>query len=165
MDKAISPFLKNETLLFGYPLSNRDPECIQEISRNTLKNNFLNNLVDMDNKQILDKYFKNKLPEVLVDFNDNIQGKIEIEVQYNKNLSKERKLLEKNSEPLSNNVLIIYIDSVSRQNSIRELKKTLEFFEKFMPYEGGINEKYPKEKYHSFQFFKYHAFEGYTAVN
>ena len=119
----------------------------------------------MDNKYILDKYFKNKLPEVLVDFNDNPQGKIEIDVHYDKNLSKKRKFLEKKSTPLSNNVLILYLDSVSRANSIRELRKTLEFFEKFMSYEGGINEKHPNEKYHSFQFFKYHSFKGNTAIN
>ena len=160
-----SPFITNKTKRFGYPLSNKDPCCIKEKSRNILQENFLNNLVDMDNKQILDKYFKNKFPEVLVDFTDNNKGKIEIDVHHDKKLSQERKLLEKNSEPLSNNVLIIYIDSVSRQNSIRELKKTLKFFEKFMPYEGGKNEKYPNEKYHSFQFFKYHAFKGYTCVN
>ena len=165
LENAVSPFLTNETLRFGYPLSNKDLACIREKRRNTLKNNFLSNLVDMDNKQILDKYFKNKIPEILVDFTGNTQGKIEINVHYDENLSKNRKLLEKQSEPLSSNVLIIFIDSVSRQNSIRELKKTLEFFEKFMPYKGGLNEKYPSEIYHSFQFFKYHAFKGYTGIN
>lgn len=49
--------------------------------------------------------------------------------------------------------MIIFIDSVSRGNSVRQLKKTLEFFEKFMSYKGGYNKNYPKEKYHSFQFF------------
>ena len=160
-----SSFITKKTKRFGYPLSNKDPACIKLKSKKIIKKHFLNNLVDMDNKDILDKYFKNKLPEVLVDFTDNIQGKIEIDVHHDKNLSKERKLLENNSKPLSNNVLIIYIDSVSRQNSIRELKKTLEFFEKFMPYEGSKNEKFPNENYHSFQFFKYHSFKGHTCIN
>ena len=162
---TISPFITKATKRFGYPLSNKDPTCIKEIKCNTLKKNFLKNLVDMDNTQVLDKYFKNKIPEVLVDYTDNIQGKIEINVHHDKILSKKRKSLEKNYEPLSNNILIIFIDSVSRQNAIRELKKTLEFFETFMPYKGQLNIKYPKEKYHSFQFFKYHAFKGYTAIN
>ena len=73
------------------------------------------------------------MPEVSVDFTDNIQGKMEINVHYDQSLSQERKLLEKNSEPLSNNVLVLYVDSVSRKNAIRELKSTLKFFEKFMP--------------------------------
>ena len=155
-----SPFITKATNRFGYPLSNKDPAYI-----NAFKNNFLSNLVDMDNKQILDKYFKNKIPEVVVDFTGGTQGKIEINVHYDKNLSKKRKLLEKNSEPLANNVLVIYIDSVSRQNSIRELKKTLGFFKKFMPYKGGKNKRYPNENYHSFEFLKYHSFRGYTAIN
>ena len=34
-----------------------------------------------------------------------------------------------------------------------------------MDYKGNFNEKYPEENYHSFEFFKYHAFKGYTTVN
>ena len=34
-----------------------------------------------------------------------------------------------------------------------------------MPYKGGKNERYPNENYHSFEFLKYHAFRGYTAIN
>ena len=34
-----------------------------------------------------------------------------------------------------------------------------------MAYKGGFNKKYPNEKYHSFQFFKYHAFNGNTYIN
>ena len=34
-----------------------------------------------------------------------------------------------------------------------------------MSYKGGFNEKYPSEIFHSFQFFKYHSFYGYTTVN
>ena len=160
-----SPFITKETKLFGYPLSNKDPVCIKDENGSALQNNFLINLVDMENEQILDKYFKNKKPEVLVDFTNDTQGKIEINVHYDKILSKQRKLLEKNSEPLSNNVLVIFIDSVSRQNAIRELKKTLEFFKKFMSYKGGTKEKYSNENYHSFEFFKYHAFKGHTSIN
>jgi hypothetical protein len=80
-------------------------------------------------------------------------------------LSDERKLSEKNAKPYSNNVLFLYVDSVSRSNALRKLKKTLSFFEKFMPYEGYAHEKYPNEKFHSFQFFKYQSFRGYTGNN
>ena len=162
---SISPFITEETKHFGYPLSNKDQDCIKQKNRKTLQNNFFKNLVDMNNKTILDKYFYNKLPEVSVDFTHNIQGKIDINILYDENLSKIKKHLEKNSEPLSSNVLIIYLDSVSRQNAIRELKKTLKFFEKFMPFQGRFNDKYPNENYHSFEFFKFHAFKGYTSIN
>ena len=61
--------------------------------------------------------------------------------------------------------MIIYIDSVSRVNSIRKLKKTLNFFEQFISYKGGCNKKYSENNYHSFQFFKYHSFQGLTYSN
>ena len=34
-----------------------------------------------------------------------------------------------------------------------------------MSYKGGHNKKYPEENFHSFQFFKYHAFKGLTHIN
>ena len=80
-------------------------------------------------------------------------------------MSEERKLLEKNSEPFSNNILILYIDSLSRVNGLRQLKKTTKFFENFISYKGGFHNKYPSEIFHSFQFFKYYAFNGYTSIN
>ena len=108
---------------------------------------------------------KIKKPEVEVDFTDIDNPKLKINVNFNKKLSEERKKLEKNSNPYSNNVLILYIDSVSRVNGLRQLKKTVKFFEKFMSYKGYSHKKYPKENYHSFQFLKYYSFQGYTTVN
>jgi hypothetical protein len=63
---------------------------------------------------------------------------MKINLNYNKTLSKERKLLEQNIIPYLNNIVILYIDSVSKVNSLRYLKKTLNFFEKFMPYDGAF---------------------------
>ena len=80
-------------------------------------------------------------------------------------MSRERKTLEKNSFPYAKNIIILYIDSISRAYSIRQLKKTLKFFEKFISYKGGHHKKYPSENFHSFQFLKYHSFKGYTFEN
>ena len=55
--KSKSRFINATTTKhFGYPLSNKDPNCIAENNRNTLQSNFFNNLVDMDNKEAL-KHF------------------------------------------------------------------------------------------------------------
>ena len=88
-----------------------------------------------------------------------------INVNFNKTLSAQRKELEKYTNPYSKNIVILYIDSVSRAYSIRQLRKTLNFFEKFMPYEGNHNPKFPTENFHSFQFFKYHSLYYYTVGN
>ena len=163
---SLSPYITKETLRFGFPLTNKDSICLEDFEKgNPIYNYVMKNLVDMDNKEILDKYFKDKMPEISIDFSDDDKGKLIIDVHFNKTLSEERKLLESNSEPYAKNIFLLYIDSVSRANALRQLKKTMNFFKKFMPFEGEYNEKYSSEKFHSFQFFKYHSFYGYTHFN
>ena len=161
---STSPYITNTANRIGFPLTNKDPICFLDIL-DIIFDYVFRNLVDMDNQEILDKYFKDKIPEIYVDFNKDGIGELKIDVKFNKTLSDERKLLEKYSKPYSNNILLIYIDSLSRGNAIRQLKKTMKFIEQFMSYKGGFNEKYPSEIFHSFQFFKYHSFYGYTTVN
>ena len=162
-----SSYINDKTSHIGYPLTNKDPICNLDFneSNNLIEKYFLSNLVDMENKEVLNKYFKNKIPEIEVDFSQNIYGKMKINLNYNKTLSEERILLGKNIIPYSNNIVILYIDSVSRVNSLRQLKKTLNFFEKFMLYKGSFQEKNPSQKFHSFQFFKYHSFLFHTTNN
>ena len=162
-----SPYINESVNHIGYPLTNKDPSCSMDyIKNNNLIRKFvLNNLVDMENKEVLYKYFENKIPEIEVDFSKNQYGEMHINLNYNKTLSEERMLNEIKSTPFSNNIIILFIDSVSRVNSLRQLKKTLNFFEKFMPYKGASLEKNSSEKFHSFQFFKYHSFRFSTAIN
>ena len=162
-----SPYINDSVKHIGYPLTNKEPICNLDFidTDNLIEKFFLKNLVDMENMEVLHENYKNKIPEVEVDFSKNIYGKMNINLNYNKTLSEERKLLEKNSIPYSNNIIILYIDSVSRVNSLRQLKKTLTFFENFMPYKGASQEKNPSEKFHSFQFFKYHSFLLHTPNN
>jgi hypothetical protein len=138
-----SPYMNDNTKLLGIPLSNKDPSCLLAFLNDTnmLHQNYITHLVDMENKTILEEHFKDKIPEVVVNYTDDEYGKYIIDVHFNKTLSEERKKLEKKVNPLSNNIMIIYVDSVSRGNAMRQLKKTLKFFEKFMPYKGNYNEK------------------------
>ena len=124
-----SPYINDKVNHIGYPLTNKDQVCNYDFieTENLIERFFLENLVDMENKDILNKYYKNKIPEVEVDFSKNIYGEMNINLNYNKTLSEERILLENNSIPYSNNIIILYIDSVSRVNSLRQLKKTLIF--------------------------------------
>ena len=164
---STSPYIDKKVNRIGYPQLNKDKSCLQDFrdKNNMLRKYLLKNLVDMDKKDILIKHFKDKIPEVEIDFTNIKEPKLNINVQYNKTLSKKRKLLEKKVQPYSNNILLLYLDSVSRVNGLRQLKKTTKFFEKFMSYKGGFHHKYPSENFHSFQFFKYHSFLGYTTIN
>ena len=156
-----SPYITKHTKKFGFPLTNKGLiGSLDGVDEIVLKEYILNNLFDLENN-----YNNFSDPEIIVDFSKKDSGELNINLQYNDSLSKERKKLESKNNPYSNNIMIIYIDSVSRACSIRQLNKTLSFFEKFISYEGGFNKKFPDEKFHSFQFFKYHAFEGRTSGN
>ena len=156
-----SPYINENTTKFGFPLTNNEEGKKDEKGDKLLTEYTKLNLQDMD--KVIPREFSQ--PEYIVDFTKDPLGELIINLNYNANLSQERKKLEKNSNPYSDNILILYIDSVSRVNAIRKLKKTLSFFERFISYKGGHNNKYPDENFHSFQFFKYHTFKYHTTGN
>ena len=160
LKKSKSPYITKYTKKFGLPYTNKGLiGCLDGLDSDILKEYVFGNLFDIEkNKNFSD-------PEVFVDFSKDPLGVLNINLKYNDSLSKERKKLENKIVPYSKNILMIYIDSVSRASSMRKLKKTLNFFEKFMSFNGGFNKNYPEEKFHSFQFFKYHSFNGRTAGN
>ena len=159
-----SPYITNDTYHFGFPVINKEEKLFNHEYFYRLQKYVSENLIDMNNKTLL-KFIKDRIPEVSIDYSKNKIGDIKVNVNFNQTLSDERKKLENLTNPYSNNILIVYIDSVSRANSIRQLKKTLKFFEKFLPYKGNHNPNYPSENFHSFQFFKYHSHEHYTPGN
>ena len=156
-----SLYITKNTKKFGFPSTNKGLiGCTDGLDDKILKKYVLDNLFDIENN------FNNfTAPEIIVDFSKDPYGELLIDLKYNDSLSKERKKLEYINNPYSNNILMIFLDSVSRVSSMKQLNKTLTFFEKFISYEGGFNENYPQEKFHSFQFFKYHSFQGRTAGN
>ena len=157
-------YINNNTKHIGIPLTNKESQLL--LWKNSISYYFRNHLIDMDNSNLVKKIFnKNNYPEMIIDYTQDISGELKINLNYNEAISKERKLLEKNSSPFSDNIMMLYIDSVSRAYSVRKLKKTLAFFEKYITYKGYSNPNYPTENYHSFQFFKYHSFNYYTRYN
>ena len=97
-------------------------------------------------------------PEIIIDYTKDDFGEFKINVHYNKTLSELRKSQEKNSKPLYKNILVIYIDAVSRPHFIRKMKKTTEFISQFMGYNNNKN-------FQSFQFFKVQSYPGVTKGN
>ena len=157
-----SPYVNKNTKRFGYPLTNNDKVGgLDGKDKTILLNYTYENMIDMDNIT----HNVEGWPEHIVDFSKNENGEIIVNLTFNDTLSQERKKLEKNLNPYSNNIMILYIDSVSRKNAMRQLKKTMQFFEMFMSYEGGHHKNFPDENFHSFQFFKYHSFRMFTPGN
>jgi hypothetical protein len=159
--------LKNKTEVkkIGYPITIGNKEEINGepiLYSETLYEFVKNNLIDMDDKEQIGKLDENKRPETIVDFSNSSYGKIEININYNEKLSKERKLLEKVN---SNNVLFIFMDNLSRVHFYRQYKKTKEFLKQFLTFEGYSNKINKEQKYHGFEFIKYQKFDGATLQN
>ena len=120
---STSPYINKKTNRIGFPLTNKDSSCFLDFreDNNSIQKYVYDNLIDIEKYYILNNSFRETKPEIEVDFTNNEQGNMIINVNYNNTLSKERKYLEKDSIPYSNNILILYIDSVSRANSLRQL--------------------------------------------
>ena len=159
-----SPYINDNTFHIGFPLTNKDQKVLNNISREEFFSYVYENLIDMNNITLLN-LIKEKKPEISIDFSKNDNGKLNINLNFNKTLSNERKQLESLVNPYSKNIIVIYLDSVSRAYSMRQLKKTLKFFENFISYNGNSNPKFPFENFHSFQFFKYHSHKYFTVGN
>jgi len=79
---------------------------------------------------------------------------VKIQVRRDEELVKERSKIK--SGNISKNVIVIYIDALSRANALRKLKKTMKWFEK---------NSQKDSKFDTFQFFKYHSMTPYTTNN
>ena len=159
--------LKNKTEVkrIGYPITIGKKEEINgkpTLYSETLYKFVKNNLVDMDDKEQLNKLDDNQKPEVIVDFSNNSYGKLEININHKDQLSQERKLLEKEH---SGNVLFLFMDNLSRVHFYRQYKKTNEFLKQFLTFKGYSNEIDKEQKYHGFEFLKYQKFDGATLQN
>ena len=147
---------------FGYPMTThtdkysmynvRDLKEFQElVNHNIIK-------MDLFNEE---NYPNEQYPEVEVFFDENNHGMIKINVTKNETLSQERKKIEKDKNSLFNNVLIIYVDSLSRNHFQRKMHKLTKYLEPFMKYNLNGTEK----EYTAFQFMKYNTLKGLTLPN
>ena len=159
-------YVKNSTKRIAFPNTAGVSYCRFKSASCDQFENVLKNAFDYDNKRI--KKIKGYEPEVYIDFNENPYGEVHINLQYNDILAFVRKKKENRTKIKSKykNVFLIFIDAVSRNHFLRNLKKTSKFIEKFMGYKGAkINNDENKQNFHSFQFFKHYSFSGNTNYN
>ena len=150
---------KNATKI-GFPITTtkefwlRTQKNIEHFSERVLTR-----VVDMD--KISDNIPK---PEVYIDFSDknNPYGKININLIKNNSLIKEREAIAKKTKTTFDNILFIFLDSLSRQHFKRKMKYLSSFVEKYM--DNNINNK-ENSNFESYQFLKYHTFAAFTQKN
>ena len=110
------------------------------------------------------KYYNNTLqPEVEIFYDKKKKiRKAKINLIKNKTLSIARNEIANNpnnkNDSLYDNIMVIYIDCISRQHFLRKMKKTASFIEKFMKYDNDLGLS-------SYQFMKYQSFAHWTTPN
>jgi hypothetical protein len=119
----------------------------------------LANIIDMEDPDI-DEETKSKV-EVIVDYREP-KPEMKIRVNRDENLVEERSKLREKSrlihgEPMTKNVIHLFIDSLSRDNFRRKMPLTMKWLEKYFQNKSGEARTY--------QFFKYHAVASWTYVN
>lgn len=89
----------------GFPLTNRNEMFFHNITGITFLKYVYENLIDMNNLTLI-KELNDNIPEISVDFSKNNNGKLNINLHFNKSLSQERKGLENLTKPFSKNIIL-----------------------------------------------------------
>ena len=123
----------------------------------------LNNLINLDDKNMLNNLKKEKQPEIFIDFTENPYGELKQQINFNEKLSEEK--LKSGEKIHSNNILFLFFDNLSRLHFYRQYKKTSNFIKNFLSFDGFSTENNPNQRYHGFEFLKYHKFQYSTMYN
>ena len=160
--KYFTYFLINEkdyenTTRFGFPITTGENKFSLR-TQNDVKHfneRVSRNIIDMDKYDNLKNV---KKPEVILDFSEDKNGVININIEKNNILAEDRKKLGLKYKSKFDNILFIFIDSLSREHFQRKLKKTKRFIEQFMKKENNMY-------YKSYQFMKYTTFDAFTQMS
>ena len=155
---------KSNLTHFAFPLTVNNPLLQKSHFHNMFDFIYKNTiLMDLYNQNYSEYYNNSPKPEIEIFYDKKTKiRKAEINIIKNETLSKIRNEIVNNPNntniPLFNNVMLIYIDCVSRQHFLRKMKKTAKFIEKFMKYKNDMG-------FNAYQFMKYQSFAHWTTPN
>ena len=154
LTQYLTPELKN-TKNFAYP--NTAYYELHDMIYPDFHSKVLNEMINLDNETQ-----KNEFHEVTLHFNSNYEGKVNIEIKPNETLIQERRnLYKENKNKIKfDNILILYIDAISREQMFQSLPKTMKFIEQYY-----IKNQNKKKDFNLYQFLKYHNFAALTKIN
>ena len=154
LTKYLTPELKNAKN-FAYP--NTVHYKSYDIIFPDFHRKVLNEMINLDNETQ-----KNDFHEVTLHFNSKYKAKVNIEIKPNETLIQERRnLYKENKNKIKfDNILILYIDAISREQMFQSLPKTMKFIEQYY-----IKNKNKKKDFNLYQFLKYHNFAALTKIN
>ena len=138
---------ESKKIHFGYPITNKGGFNGDEFG--TITDPGKRSFEDKVNEEVIlvdlftenkDLYYPNiSKPEIEVILDDK-GGKILISIEKNETLVEERRKL-RNNNSIYKNVLVIFIDTLSRPHFYRKFPKTAEFLKKFTSYEENFEKK------------------------
>ena len=153
--------ISESTNIFGYPLTNNKDFYYNEFDYNNSEISF-KRFEEKINQEIFDiSTNSDKQPESILDFTDVKNPKLNINLQFNEQLSNERKLSEKN-ESLFKNVFVVYLSGVSQFYFKKVLPRLSSFIKKFSTEGSDINNNFT---INSYQFTRYHSFSNDSFSN
>ena len=155
---------------FGYPLTNNEIfsndfyGCIVHPGNKSFEKDINEKVILMDlYKKNKKKYYPNEeFPEIQLILTKN-GGKILFKIRKNKTLVEEReKIINKIKDKLMyKNILVMFLDTLSRVHFHRKFPKTIKFLEQFSKFEPNPL----KKNMTIFQYFKYHSLNSFTDPN
>ena len=151
--KYLSPYF-NTSNNFGYPITT-NYTWLNQSHFDRFFNNVMADMINLDKIEYNDISDDLK-PEIILKFDPITKmGNIDIKINKNESLSKERNeiynsLLPKD-KPKYNNILFLYIDAISRPEFLRSMKNTIQFISKY--YNSTEKSFYQMMKYQNFIFF------------
>ena len=155
---------KSDLTHFGLPQTVNNPIFTKDNFYNVHDFVYKNTiLMDLYNKNNSEYYNNVPKPEIEIYYDKKTKvRKAIININKNETLSKIRNEIANNTnnndKSIFNNVMLIYIDCVSRQHFLRKMKKTSQFIEKFMKYNNDLG-------FNAYQFMKYQSFAHWTTPN
>ena len=153
--------ISESTNIFGYPLTNNKDFYYNEFDYNNSENIF-KEFEEKINQEIFEvSKNSDKHPESILDFSDEKNPKLKINLQFNEQLSNERKLSE-NNDSLFKNVFVVYLSGVSQFYFKKVLPRLSSFIKKFSTEGSDINNNLTVNSY---QFTRYHSFSNESFSN
>lgn len=161
--------ISENTKIFGYPLTNNKEFYFNEIEKNKINENYYNNknrnmtqFEEKINQGIYDYGANpNSKSEAILDYSNEKNPVLKINLKYNDQLSKERKNIESNNS-LFKNVFVVYLSGISQFYFNKALPKLSSFINKFR----HDNSKTDKSmSLNSYQFTRFHSFSNDSFSN
>lgn len=155
--KQKNPHISNGAKIIAYPLTNNLNETTRQHFQ-LLQDSIIKNMKEIKSQ----KEIKTVPEEVFIDLSSGYPL-VKIDVKRNETLVKENKKIIEKENMQRPNVLMIILDSMSRQHFFRKMKKTKAFFE-----ENFFNHASKSEgqtKLSAYQFFRYHSLDTHPEAN